>query len=142
MEPLWTNNFIKIWILNLTLCGWSFMIGAVFPVYVVRLGGTEMLVGIMALVFSGASLAMRPVAGWLMDNQSRGSLLIWGSVSLIAISLLFLVAPILSLVLVLRIISGFLLSGVGTATNTNACDAIPPSSFGEGMGLSAYVCYA
>jgi MFS family permease len=111
------------------------MINAVFPLYIKQLGGTELLVGIAAASFSIASLIMRPVAGWMMDNKSRSGLLIWGSTSLIAISLLYLVAPVLSVVVAMRFISGFLFSGASTASNTNACDTIPQSRFGEGMGF-------
>jgi MFS family permease len=134
-ESLWTRDFVKIWVLNLTLCGWSFMINAAFPLYIEQLGGTKLLIGITAAGFAITSLVMRPLAGWMMDNHSRSWLLIWGSVSLIAISLLFLVAPLLGIAVALRLISGFLLSGVSTASNTNACDAIPQSRFGEGMGF-------
>lgn len=134
-EPLWTKNFLKVWVLNLALCGWAFMISAVYPVYIKQLGGTELLVGITAAGFAVTSLVMRPLAGWMLDNKSRSGLLIWGSASLIVISLLFLLAPLLSIAIALRFISGFLLSGVGTATNTNACDAIPQSRFGEGIGM-------
>ncbi|MCL1905478.1 MAG: hypothetical protein FWG06_00545, partial [Clostridiales bacterium] len=103
-EPLWTRNFARIWVLNLTLCGWMFMINAVYPLYIKELGGTDMLVGITAAGFAVSSVVMRPLAGWMMDNRSRDGLLIWGSAALIIISLLFLVAPMLSLAVILRFV--------------------------------------
>jgi len=112
------------------------MLNAPFPFYIKQLGGTELLVGITAAGYSLASLFMRPLAGWMMDNTSRSSLLIWGSLSLILISLLYLIIPVLGIVIALRIISGFLFSGAHTACTTNASDSIPQSRFGEGMGFT------
>ena len=111
------------------------MLNAPFSFYIKQLGGTELLVGVTAGGFALAALLMRPLAGWIIDNRSRSSLLIWGTWSLMLISLLHLFIPILSLVIILRMISGFSFSAVHTASNTNACDSIPKSRFGEGMGF-------
>lgn len=134
-EPLWTQAFSRIWIMNLVLCGWAFMINATFPFYIKHLGGTELLVGITGAGFALACLIMRPAAGWVLDHKSRSGLLKGGVAALIVISILYLITPVLSLVVVLRLVSGFVFSGVSTASNTNACDIIPQSRFGEGIGF-------
>ena len=134
-EPLWSRGFTRIWIMNLVLCSWAFMLNAPFPIYIVQLGGSELLVGIVVAGFALTSIIMRPIAGWMVDNRSRGGLLKWGLAFIFIISLLYLVAPILSVAVTLRVVSGFLYSGASTACNTNACDAIPKRRFGEGLGL-------
>jgi MFS family permease len=94
-----------------------------------------MTVGLAVSGFALCSIFMRPVAGWLLDNKSRSGLLKFSMIGLVIISLLFLIAPVLSLAIALRMISGFMFSGASTATNTNACDIIPKSRFSEGMAF-------
>jgi len=134
-EPLWTSSFVRIWIFNLLLCCWAFMVSASFPFYIIDLGGTELLVGITAGGYAIAALMMRPFAGWFLDNRSRSGLLLWGALLLIAISVLLLFIPVLSIVIVLRIVSGFLFSGTGTSSTTNVYDTIKQNRFGEGLGF-------
>ena len=134
-EPLWTKNFSIIWIMNLTLVGWAFMLTAPFPFYIMHLGGDELLAGLTVSGFAIASLIMRPLAGWILDNKSRSGLLRLCMVLLLLCSLLYMISPILLVAVVLRISSGFLFSGVTTSTHTNAADIIPAKRFGEGIGL-------
>ena len=132
---LWTNAFFRIWGFNFLICMWFFILNAIFPFYVKHLGGTEMTVGLVAGGYALAAILTRPLAGWFLDNKSRSTLLKGGVVGLAVLSVLFLITPILSLVVALRLISGLVYAGTGTASNTNACDIIPQSRFGEGMGF-------
>jgi len=134
-EALWTRNFVRIWILNLLVCMWFFMINAPFPLYIVELGGTELLVGIVAGGYALTALLMRPFAGWLLDNHSRKWLLIAGLSLLIITSTLLMLFPILGVAVVLRIASGVLFAGTGTASTTNVYDTISPRRFAEGVGF-------
>ena len=111
------------------------MLHAPFPFYILELGGTELLVGIVAGGFAIASLIVRPFAGWVLDTSSRKGLLIWGMLSLILVSALLLFIPILGVVVILRIVSGFLFSGTSTACTTNIYDSITPRRFAEGLGF-------
>ena len=111
------------------------MLNAPFPFYIIELGGTELLVGIVAGGFAIASLIVRPFAGWVLDTSSRRGLLIWGMLSLILVSVLLLTLPILGVVVILRIVSGFLFAGTSTASTTNIYDTITPRRFAEGLGF-------
>ena len=133
-DRLWTNNFKRIWIINLSLSIWGFMLTAPFPFYIIHLGGNELLIGITAGGVAVAAFIMRPFAGWFLDNVSRSVLFFVGAVVIIAASLLLLLLPILGLAIVLRIMMGCMSSGTTTASVTNAADAIPPKRFGEGIG--------
>jgi len=133
-EPLWTKNFVKIWIFNLSICLWSFMLHAPFQFYILELGGTELLVGITAGAMSLAALSMRPLAGWILDNKSRSRLLIVSTLLITIISLLLLFIPVLAVAIILRIVGGFMFSATTTGSATNASDTIPLSRFGEGIG--------
>ncbi|MCL2391118.1 MAG: MFS transporter [Oscillospiraceae bacterium] len=133
-DRLWTKDFICIWIINLSISTWAFMIHAPFPLYIVYLGGNEMLVGITAGAVSLAALVIRPFAGWFLDNISRSFLFFAGTIVIIIASLLLYFVPILALVIALRILLGFLLSATTTTSITSAADAIPAERFGEGIG--------
>ena len=134
-EPIWTSSFRKIWTVNFALFGWEFMLTSPFSFYIKQLGGSEFLLGLAAGGFALTTFVMRPLAGWLMDNKSRSSLLIWSSLSLVLITFLYLTIPILSIVIILRVVSGFLFSGATTASFTNACDSVPANRFGEGISF-------
>jgi len=134
-EALWTRSFVKIWGFNLLLCFWFFMINAPFPLYIVELGGTELLVGIVAGGYALTALLVRPFAGWFLDNHSRKGLLILGLLFLMIVSALLTLIPVLSIVIALRIMSGVLFAGTGTASTTNVYDTISPRRFGEGVGF-------
>ena len=134
-NALWTGNFVKIWIINLALCLWATMLNASYPFYVIHLGGTELLVGIAAGGFFLASLVMRPITGWMLDNVSRSGFFALGILLLIGATLLLMFVPLLGFALILRIVSGFLYAGATTSSITNACDSIPLSRFGEGLGF-------
>jgi len=134
-EPLWTKNFVCIWITNLALSIWGFSFSAPFPLYIVYLGGTELLVGVTAGAVATAALIMRPFAGWVLDNVSRSRLFFVGTIIIIIVSLMLYAIPILAIAVSLRIVMGFLFSATTTASATNAADAIPQPRFGEGLGL-------
>ena len=94
-----------------------------------------MTVGLTAAGFALSCILVRPLAGWFLDNRSRSGLLKCGVIGLAVISVLYLIAPVLSIAVVLRLISGFAFSAASTACNTNACDIIPKSRFSEGMAF-------
>jgi len=133
-DRLWTNNFKRIWIINLAISIWFFLLHAPFPFYIMYLGGNELLIGITAGGVSVAALIMRPFSGWFLDNVSRSVLLVICTLVIIAASVLLFVLPVLLLAIILRIILGCMSSGVTTASSTNAADAIPAKRFGEGLG--------
>jgi len=134
-ERLWTRNFALIWIINLSMSVWAFMLQAPFPFYILHLGGNELLIGITAGAVSVAALLVRPFAGWFLDNISRSILLLLGPLVIILSLVLLLTIPVLGIAIMLRIFLGFLFSATSTGSATNAADAIPPQRFGEGIGL-------
>ena len=133
-DRLWTGNFKRIWIINLALSIWGFMLTAPFPFYILHLGGNELLIGITAGGVSVVALLMRPFSGWFLDNISRSTLFFAGVLVIIAALLILFFFPILGLAIALRILIGAMASGATTASATNAADAIPPKRFGEGIG--------
>jgi len=135
LQKLWTRDFCSISLLNLLIFVGGNMLVTTFPFYIKSLGGTELTVGITAGIYSLLALLMRPIAGWLLDNKSRKAIFLIGLVGAMLFPMLYLVFPLLSVVILLRAMHGFLWSAAGTASNTNACDIVPQSRFAEGMGF-------
>ncbi len=133
-EQLWTKNFILIAVVNLLISSAGKIVDIVFPFYIHDLGGDNVIVGIASGLCSVFALLMRPIAGWFLDNVSRRSLLIAATIGLIIMPLTFELIPILVVVIALRCVHAFTWAAASTSSNTNACDIIPKSRFGEGMG--------
>ncbi len=134
LEKLWTKDFILLAILNIFVFMTANMLMTTFPFYVRHLGGSDFLVGLILTIYSTASLLMRPIAGWCLDNISRKQIFYIGLCGLIAFPLLYLLVPILMVVVIGRCVHGLFWSVCSTSANTNACDIIPKSRFGEGLG--------
>ena len=134
-DRLWTRDFCSISLLNLLILTGGNMLVSTFPFYLSELGATKVIIGLVASIYYATSLIMRPIAGWWLDHRSRKSIFLAGICSLVALPLLYLMLPVLPLVALLRAFHGFAWAATGTACTTNACDVMPQSRFGEGMGM-------
>lgn len=131
---LWNRHFVIICLVNL-LCFIAFhMLIATFPFYVKSLGGDDALAGVVAGIFSIASLITRPLVGWTLDNISRRLLLAAGVAGMCLLALSYNFVIWLPLIVGLRFLHGIAWACVSTSNNTLACDHIPRSRFAEGMG--------
>ena len=134
-EKLATKNFILVCATNLLVFLYPYLLITTFPFYIKSLGGTEMTVGLVAALFSAAGMLARPVAGYVSDHYSRRFLLVAGLATLIAVSCGYALWPLLTAVVVLRLLHGILNGFISTSLTTVACDTVPTSRFAEGMGF-------
>jgi len=135
LEKLWTKNFVLIFLLNLLVFMYPYLLISTFPFFIRDLGGTDMTVGLAATLFAVSGMLMRPIAGYINDNYSRRLLLLLGLTAVILITLGYAFASLLPLVLILRLLHGLFHGMLSTSITTNACDALPQSRFAEGMGF-------
>jgi len=136
-ESLWNKTFIAISIINLIMFTGFQMLHTTFALYVEQIGGDEAVAGLIAALFSIASVMIRPFMGWLLDRNGRRIILI---LTLIGMAIVTIVYPFINIIIVaaiLRIFHGLSWSGASTASNTVACDIIPPARFGQAMALFA-----
>lgn len=131
---LWNRNFVLIIVINLLVFVNHIMNLSTFPYYVRELGGTEALAGIVATAFSLVAVVLRPFIGWMLDNGARRAVLIAGLIGLALAPLGYVTVPVLSAVIVFRMIHGASLALSNTTTSTVASDIIPKPRFAEGMG--------
>jgi len=106
------------------------------PLYIQEMGGSEAEIGLVMGVFALASIAVRPLAGSVVDRWGRRpSLLIGASI--------FAVAPLMSLIsysvwaiLTVRVFHGLGMAFFTTGYSALVTDLAPPSRRGEGLGLA------
>jgi len=134
LDKLWTRNFIHTCVVNLILYTGYHMLVSTFPFFIVSLGGDEAVAGLTAGLFAVFSVAARPIAGWMLDNQGRRRLLVFGVAGMVMMPGFYWLGLPLWLAILLRMFQGSIWSCASTAVNTVACDKIPPSRLAEGMG--------
>lgn len=132
---LWTRNFVLLSTTNLVMFLGFHMLMSTFPFFVRHLGGNEVMVGLIAGLFSVSSLLMRPAVGWYLDNKNRRILLWVGLAGLAACTMIYSILTAVMLVLVFRLIHGVFWAATSTSLSTNVSDILPKSRFSEGMGF-------
>lgn len=134
-DKLWSEAFIKICLVNLLIFVAFHMLMATFAYYVIDVGGTEVTAGLIAGLFAVSSVLIRPLMGWVLDSRGRRLVLIAGVAGLAVFPVGYAFSTALTLVFVLRLLHGLFWSASTTASNVVACDVIPKSRFGSGMGF-------
>lgn len=134
-SPLWTKDFILVFLSNLLLFFSFYMLIPVLPFYVIEhLGTSNSLAGIVLSLYTISALLIRPFSGFLVDMFSRKPLYLicYGFFCIIFAG--YVIAITLTLFIILRILHGFAF-GVSTVSgNTVAVDIMPSERRGEGIG--------
>jgi len=133
--PLWTRDFTLICIYNLVIFISFQMLMPTIPVYVDKLGGNEIIVGLVAGFFTVSAVLLRPWAGRGLDRYGRRWIWLAGAVVFLLAVMGYNWAATIPLLLALRVIHGAGWGVVTTSAATAATDLIPPPRRGEGMGF-------
>lgn len=131
---LWTRDLVLIILVNFCVFTNHIMSLSTFPYYIVSLGGNEAIAGICAAFFSIIAVLIRPFVGWWLDNGARRIVLVVGLLVMGLAPIGYVTVPMLSVVIVLRMIHGAGLSFSNSTTATVASDVIAKPRFAEGMG--------
>ncbi|MDU1892766.1 MAG: MFS transporter [Dysgonomonas sp.] len=133
--PLWTKDFILVFISNLLLFFSFYLLIPVLPFYLMdTLGIGGSVAGIVLALYTISALCIRPFSGFMVDMFSRKPLYLicYGFFCIIFAG--YVVATTLMLFVVLRILHGFAF-GISTVSgNTVAVDIMPSERRGEGIG--------
>ena len=132
---LWARDLVLIILVNLCVFTNHIMSLSTFPFYIQDLGGSEALSGACAALFSLVAVLVRPFVGWWLDNGARRAVLIIGLLGLALAPAGYVAVPMLSVVLVFRMVHGAALSFSNSTTATVASDVICKPRFAEGMGF-------
>ncbi len=132
---LWNSSYILLWIINaLTSIGFN-MITPILAKYLVNLGASVFLAGVIAGMFSITALFARPFAGFSSDKFNKKILLMMSAVLLAVSTLGYGVATDIYILFLFRIIHGIAFAFSGTANTSLAIAFIPKDRMGEGIGF-------
>lgn len=133
--PLWTKDFILVFLSNLLLFFSFYMLIPVLPFYLIEnLGTSNSIAGIVLSLYTISALFIRPFSGFLVDmfNRKPLYLICYGFFCIIFAG--YVVAVTLVLFIILRILHGFAF-GVSTVSgSTVAVDIVTSERRGEAIG--------
>ena len=136
LPPLWTKSYLFGCAANLMMGLAFYQIIPVLPIYLKEtIKAPGAMLGLIMSVYVIAAIFARPWAAHLVDTGDRKKIYII-CFSLLAFSFAgYAFASTALLMLLVRIIQGFIWGGMTTAGPTLAADIIPDSRRGEGLGF-------
>lgn len=136
--PLWTRDFLLVMASNLAVfLGFNLLLPTL-PIYVDRLGGNEIQVGLITGIFTLSAVVVRPWVGADLDRRGRRGLLLAGLATFIVAAFAYNFAATISLLLLIRVLHGAGWGASTTAAGTVAADIIPGPRRAEGMGYFGF----
>ena len=134
-DRLFTSDFVFTTLANCANAFGMQMLVATLPVYVIRLGGSQVDAGLVSGAVAFTALLFRPLVGWLTDAWRRRPLVLIGTACYGWASVVYLLAGSIPLLVLGRFVHGFGLSCYTTAANAYVADIAPLSRRGEAMGF-------
>lgn len=132
--PIFTRNFIMVTVINMFIFFSFQMIFPTLPLYIKKLGGDDTVIGLVMGVFVVSSIITRPFAGLALDKIGRRPVFIAGLIILAFSAYFYGAFPIISSIVLIRLLHGLGWGIAGTSAATIAAEIIPKERFGEGMG--------
>jgi len=132
--PLWTRDFVLICLANGLMFAGFQMAMPTLSLFAEQLGVEERLVGLVTGVFTIAAVTVRPFVGRALDQRGRRGLYLAGLLGCAAFALAYQWAPVVWMLLLLRLGHGLNWGLTGTAAGTIVADMVPAHRRGEGIG--------
>src|SRR5512137_2943664 len=134
-DRLFTSDFVFTTLANFANAFGMQMLVATLPVYVIRLGGSQVDAGLVSGAVAFTALLFRPLVGWLTDAWRRRPMVLIGTACYGLASVVYLLAGSIPFLVLGRFVHGFGLSCYTTAANAYVADIAPFRRRGEAMGL-------
>ncbi|MBM7583452.1 putative MFS family arabinose efflux permease [Caldicoprobacter guelmensis] len=132
---LWNKEYIILLLVNLiSAIGFNMVYTMIVDYSVNFLGGTLVMGGIIAGIFSITALCVRPFAGIMADNFNKKYICIWAIMLIIAASLGYAFSPNVGILLLFRVMHGIGFSINSTTNIALVSLCIPENRIGEGIG--------
>lgn len=132
--PLWTREFMELFLSNFFLFVSFQMLTPTLPAYVQQAGGSDFTVGLSIAMFTVTALFIRPFAGKALDSLERKQVLLVGLGIFILSVMGYYWFCSVAVILLLRAIHGIGWGITTTTYGTLVSDIIPAERRGEGMG--------
>jgi MFS family permease len=130
---VWTRGFVLLCAALFTVTANQSMLGPVLALYVIHLGGTAVIAGLVLFSFSLPSFSMRPIVGHWADSWSLVGVFTVGSLLLALSGALYLI-PILAMLFVVGALRGIGWAGAMTGSYTLLAHLSPEDRRGEASG--------
>jgi len=133
-DKLWTKNYFLAFLYAMSTQISNNMLMTGLPLYAIYLGGDNSISGMLFGFFMFVAILFRPYFGKLIDEKSRRIVLIIGAVITAFITLSYVIAFSISLLLVMRSLHGIGFSATTNASGTVVSDIVPKRRLAEGIG--------
>ena len=131
--PLWTTTFTLLCVVELLGYAQQAMINPVLPLYIIELGGSPFVVGLVISSFAAASVIARPIIGYWADRWSECGVLAFGLLML-AVGVLFCFLPVVAAALLANALRGVGWAGVNAGGYALLARIAPEARRGEASG--------
>jgi MFS family permease len=131
---LWTIPFVKIMSVNTLVSIASSMIITTLPLYVLSLGSTKSVAGLIMGVYTAASVFARPVFGNMVDGRGRKPVLVIGIGLFLCACTGYSFTSAVVAILIIRSLQGIGYSAHSTACGAVVADVLPQARLSEGIG--------
>ena len=126
--------FIRITLTNFLFFG-ALNLFILLPVYVKRLNGTEVEVGVVMALYSGAGILCQPLIGLWVDAMGRRRLMLYGTALLVATGIIAAASQSIGVLGVVRVLHGVAFSLFFVANYTMVLDMVPVERRGWALGI-------
>lgn len=133
-EKLWTKDYILTFSYAMSTQIANNMLMTALPLYAIYLGGDNSISGMLFGFFMFIAILSRPFFGKLSDEKSRRIVLIIGAVVATFLTLSYIAAFSISLLLIMRSIHGVGFAATTNGAGTVISDIVPKKRLGEGIG--------
>lgn len=133
-ERLFSRNFILIALVNFATFTAFQMINNGMPVYLAKLGASDLEISLTLTLVTFTALLVRPFAGFILDTFGRKGTLFAGLIITVATTVIYAIFPIVGIILALRVVHGIGWGLSSTSCSTIVADILPKPRFAEGMG--------
>lgn len=134
VEKLWTKDYFLTFSYAMSTQISNNMLMTALPLYAIHLGGDNSISVMLFGFFMFVAILFRPYFGKLSDEKSRRIVLIIGAIVAAFITLSYVVAFTISLLLIMRSLHGIGFSATTNAAGTVISDIVPKKRLGEGIG--------
>ena len=115
---------------------WAALNGFVLlPIYIQKLGGTEVEIGLVMGLYSGVGIVMQPVIGPWVDAIGRKPFMVFGVVLVVLSCALATLAPVIAVLAFVRVLQGVGMSAFFVGNFSYVIDLVPPAQRGWALGI-------
>ena len=137
-EKLFNASFIYVVFLN-TVTHTAFqMVNPILSKYVVSLGGSLTIGGLVVGILAITAVFARPVSGAISDRFNCKYVMVLSTVAMAGLSLCYLFSQSVGVLVLIRVLHGIAFAGCSTSNTALATMFIPPRRMGEGIGYLGF----